>query len=140
MHAFAASASSPDQRVMTMSRFVTADKSGLLLGTLFSSILLEAGGYASNYSIKAAFTTIGIIWTLFFCKEPMKEEDKVQVKSRKEHNGCMSTLVHSLDNYVWQPLKEMVKTFVRKRPGNLRTLLYLQVLSWAIHYAVTHLF
>ncbi len=119
-----------------MSRFVTADKAGSVLGTLFSSILLNAWGYASNYTIKAAFTSIGIIWTVFFCKEPMKKEDKVHVKSREKYGGYVQALVHRVDTYVWQPLKEMVRTFVRKRPSNLRTLLYIQMLSWAIHYAV----
>jgi hypothetical protein len=113
-----------------MSRFVAADKVAILVGAASSSPVYNSLGSLGNYGIKLALILMCIIWTIFFVREPIEKH----ITSGTVRTNCSSSVTRWLKIYFWNPLKDVGRTFMKRRPNSLRFLLYVQVISYAIHY------
>jgi hypothetical protein len=91
-------------------------------GYLLSPIILESLGYYGNYLINLSAYICALVYLIFCVKEPIVKKEPKQLKT------CLAFI----DNFAVQPVTSMFKTLIKKRPGNLRLLLILQIFLYGI--------
>ena len=105
-------------------------------------------GYRGSYLVTAIGTSIGLLYLIFFVKEPIQKKPKVLNLSGNRNSISVSKnkkdpkkLLFSREIFYFQatlkkffiePTKQMFKTLIRKRAGYLRILLYIQIFAYGL--------
>ncbi|CAH1110894.1 unnamed protein product [Psylliodes chrysocephalus] len=85
---------------------------GILCGSISSSYLFYATNYPSVYAIAGGISTLGIIYTIFFVPESLKNINR-------EGEITVKNLLMSFN------FKELFKVFTKKRPNYDRAIIFL---------------
>ena len=96
-----------------MARFDATELFGMVFGSFAAPTIFKTFGYYGSFGVYLFCSLLSLVYLLKSVKEPGEK------KSLKKLT-CV------------QPVKEMAATLIQKRPGLVRCLLFLQLLSYSL--------
>ena len=120
-YGYGASISKETKRASLLARFDAMELLGLVAGSLLSPITFKLLGYYGSYLTYFFSCLLSLIYLKWFVQEPMKTK-QFRFKGFSKF----------FNTYFIKPIKEMFLTISKKRPGNLRCLLLIQLLAYGL--------
>ena len=102
-----------------------------VIGTLFSAPLFNALGYYGVYAINSSLNLMALIYTIFVVRNYPVGYKRQKKETRKDNTDEQRSWLQSK---VLHPLRDLFGTLLRKRPGNMRTLLLVNFSAMMMYY------
>ncbi len=112
-----------------------------MLGLFSSPYIYNLGGYYLSCGLTIAMNVGALIHMIFFVKD-FKISDKDSDKKDENQNSKTcddqdDSHETFLTKYLWIPLKESCVTLTKKRPGQLRILLYVALVTYGVFFGTS---
>ena len=131
-YGYGSSASKHDERAHRLARLDAFEQLGLMLGSLLAPMIFSAGGFYTISGIAAACDIIAFFYLVFCVKEVIVPKKDEKQKGLSKIKLAWTTFAR----YLITPIIEMVKALIKKRPKNLKFLLYLQLFVYGMFWFV----
>ena len=119
VYGYIASYTEPEERSYRLVRNDGIEHVGKILATFCSPIVFNQLDYLGTYVIRLCFSVVALLYLIFFVKENFERKSD-------------STI--SFHRYFVRPLKDMSATLFKARPNNIRALIWLQFLIYALYW------
>ena len=105
-----------------------------IIGTLVSVPLFNAVGYYGVYAINSFLNLMALIYTIFVVKNYPVGYTRQKRDIRKETTDDQRSWLQS---NILQPLRNLFGTLLRKRPRNMRTILFVNLFAMMMYYTTS---
>ena len=119
-YSYGATITKNENRANILARFNAIELAGWVLGSLVSPSIFNYLGYYGSYSIYLTCCVLALIHLYLFVLEPIKKKMETGKEKNETSNFFRKIFV---DSFV-----QMVQTLLKKRPGSIRCLLFLQLI------------
>ena len=121
-YSYGATITKNENRANILARFNAIELAGWVLGSLVSPSIFNYLGYYGSYSIYLSCCVLALIHLYLFVLEPIKKKMETGKEKNETSNFFRKIFVNSFI--------QMVQTLLKKRPGPIRCLLFLQLISY----------
>ena len=105
-----------------------------IIGTLVSAPLFNAVGYYGVYAINSFLNLMALIYTIFVVKNYPVGYTRQKKDTREETTDDKRSWLQS---NIIQPLRDLFGTLLRKRPRNMRTILFINLFAMMMYYTTS---
>ena len=109
----------PEERANTLARFDGFERVGSLLGVAVSPLIFVHMGRFGNYGLELLCVIISIVYTIYLVPNN-------DITAEKDTSNFVR-------QFVFNPLKDMLKTIFKWRPNGIHWLIFIQILNYAIY-------
>ena len=119
VYGYIASYTEPEERSYRLVRNDGIEHLGKIIANFCAPIIFNQLSYTGTYVIRLSFSLLAMLYLIFCVQETFQRKSDTSI---------------TFQRYFVQPLKDMSVTLVKARPNNIRALIWLQFLIYALYW------